>query len=199
MGYSVFPAAASGPTLAEITAAGNSAGWGATATKGPLDVDWTYLGYTSGDGVTSVTISSLTGYKQLKIVMRGIGLLTTQSYVRMRLNSDSGTNYVWYNTTAASNSYQNGDRSSYSVNYIPVQDLGGSANLMSGEINITNATSTSHKNIEMFTSGFNSTAHVNVQTRAIYASTSAISSITLYSGSLFSNPSTAGFYVYGAN
>ena len=33
MGLSVFPAPASGPTLAEITSAGTSAGWGATGTS----------------------------------------------------------------------------------------------------------------------------------------------------------------------
>ena len=113
MGYSVFPAPASGPTLAEITAAGNSAGWGATGvtTSDLLTVpNWTQISYSNTPNVSTITFSSIpTTWKKLRIVAKGIYNSLNGDYdANMRFNGDTSTNYgtfAKYQSNSGSGSY----------------------------------------------------------------------------------------------
>lgn len=90
MGYSAYPPAASGPTLAEIETA-------VSTYSTPYNGTWTDLGITRANGgISSVTVSGLGGYKELR--MQLFFSPSTTSYITMRLNGDTGANYGYVNT-----------------------------------------------------------------------------------------------------
>lgn len=97
MGSTVFPAAASGPTLTDITTAGNNAGWGANNPGwGDYNTNWTYIGaFTLGS--SSLTYSGISGYKKLRILAIGLerGVATGSADLRLKINNDADTlNYI---------------------------------------------------------------------------------------------------------
>lgn len=90
MGIAVFPAPASGPTLAEIQTA-------VSTYSTPYNGTWTDLGITRANGgLSSITVSGLGGYKELR--MQLFLSASTSSYITMRLNGDTGSNYGYVNS-----------------------------------------------------------------------------------------------------
>lgn len=86
MGSSVFPASASGITVAE----GTAAGWGATAGA----INWTQISHSTASG-TAVNLTGLGSYKYYRVVFSGITTAGTCS-IRLRLNNNSSSDYFWY-------------------------------------------------------------------------------------------------------
>ena len=193
MGVAVFPAAASGPTLAEIETAVS------TYSKGPLDVDWTNIGYITADGLVTATFTGLSGYKYLKVVSRGLQL-SIAAAIQLRFNSDSSNNYYWSGVTYSSNGYPRGERSKRdAASYVYFGTSNSTAGNHDMQLQILNNNSSTHKFFNVSGSWFEVTNGAT-DLNGIYMSTSAISSlsISVTSGN-FQNPSPWGFYMYGGN
>jgi hypothetical protein len=87
MGSSVFPIPASGASVGDITTAGNSAGWGATAGS----VAWTQLSNITASGA-AVNFTGLGSYKYYRLV--GLGITSSASAAhRLRINNNSSSSY----------------------------------------------------------------------------------------------------------
>jgi len=93
MGISVFPAAASGPTLAQITSAIKADG-------SPIPSYQVIASAVSISGVVSYTVTGLSDYKFLRIYVFGT-MPANAGEVYFRYNSDTGNNYSqWTNSGA---------------------------------------------------------------------------------------------------
>lgn len=197
MGVSVFPAPASGPTLAEIQAAVS------TYSKGPLDMTWTNVGYVNPNGTTTQTITGLGGYKYLKIMSSNVynGASAGNSF-NVRFNSDATANaYVSLSqrqhgtgTVTTSNNISN------AFNFYP---NGSTTAQSSFIIEMLNPTSTTSKKLGVYKSqGWDGSAHYNYQGDLIWSNTAAITSVTIFASASFfvtDGLITDGFHVYGAN
>ena len=94
MGISVIPAAASGPTLAQITTEINDHG-------SPIPSYELIADAVSISGVTNFTVSGLSDYKFLRIYVFGT-MPGSAGDVYLRYNSDSGSNYSDWTTSGSS-------------------------------------------------------------------------------------------------
>lgn len=138
MGSTVFPAAASGPTLAEITAAGTAANWGASGET------WTLLNrkeYTGGYD-WGYTYTGLSGYKKYKIKINGLSSAAGRTPA-VAFNSTSPANncshVLKYRTmNAPSNLYTDTATNYYGVPLAPA----ACSDLRRAEVVIDNANST---------------------------------------------------------
>ena len=195
MGQSVFPPAASGPTLSEITTAGTSAGWGAT--KG-ADITWTQLSYTS-PSATSVTFSSLSGYKYYRVVVRFASTSGDQG-LRLRINSDSSSNNYNYYGTELLNTNALQYTFSFGTDGIYLGRTNNNNNFV--DAIISNADQSNMlKNItadyQCYDSGWKSGT-----VKGNYHGSGAVTSITLRSesgGTYNPQGSPYGFYLFGGN
>lgn len=196
MGSSVFPAAASGPTLSEITTAGSSAGWGATGSPVPT---WTLITSLAFNNTNTMTLSGLSGYKELKIVWYGLQAGTGEPTLTYRMNGDTGNNYgggiqTSYSATSSPVGNTNGNFSS-NQNMIGLIGNAGSNGIMRIQgANLTNV----NKHAEWKCSGTyagQTSWHEGVGNWQ--GTGAAVSSITfLLSSSTFSGGT---IYAYGAN
>jgi hypothetical protein len=187
MGSSVFPAPASGPTLAEIN---NS-----VATYAPSPNNWTLIStYTLNATANTFTFSGLTGYKTYKVVAAPARFSGTGGTIGVRLNSDTNYNYQ----VAAINGSQN-----YTLeilDYWILNNPGSSVFMLNFEI--ANANNSGNKTISGFY-GDQSTSGSNKLFQGTYSSTSPLSSITIFNANAgnftFANSTANLVHLYGAN
>ena len=197
MGSSVFPAAASGPTLAEIQTAVS------TYSKGPLDITWTNLGKVNPNGTTTQTITGLSGYKYLKLYSSNVYFPSHGSYFFIRFNGDSTANAY---TKLGAGHYGSGTiQGNNSIdNRIQINPGGAGTAQSQFAINITNPNSTtSYKIGDYQNSAFDGSANQRFSGTFLWYNTAAITSVTISSsgGNNFVTDSliTDGFYVIGGN
>ena len=193
-----------GSTSQVLTVAGGIPSWAAPAAGGGMTL--INSGNTSLVGVQTLTISSISGsYKHLYIV--GLGIRTTNSYganLQMRVNGDTGSNYRTSRSQVVNNTI-NGEASVNAVTsswfLVEINNSTTFNELSWFEQNIPLYSDTTQiKRATSFSGGVKSDV-VQSQTSQSFNSTSAITSITIFT----SNSSTGDFagdsavYVYGVN
>jgi hypothetical protein len=156
---------------------------------------------TGGTALTgaSVTVSSIPGtYKHLYVVMEDVYQATTAGGIKMRVNTDTGTNYSWsyirnISTTLAGSSGN-------STNEWQLETRTGSTNTANKKAQVQvwlpRYTNTSPKSMHSQSYGHNDTAPSNYAGSGTYTGGSAISSITVFGDFNFSGGT---IYVYGVN
>jgi hypothetical protein len=158
-------AASSGVTLAAIgtQVANNASPYGGT---------WANVATTSASTVSTITVSGLTGYKFLKIfcVLENV----TASYMRYRLNGDTGSNYNYWTFTSAAGT-DIGRTADTSI--VARRDDVGSGGFV---FDIPLANGTGHNKYIEETGGRGGSQIIG---RGVWNSTAAVSSFTLFIGS----------------
>lgn len=164
----------------------------------PVTSSFESIATLSGSGVSTVTFSSIPStYKHLQIRMFGQAA-SGSGVVRMRLNSDTGTNYVAHYLTGYGSTVGAGGNVSLNNMYT----YGYSANINSFFSNIVDiadyASTSKNKTLRMF-GGYDSNG-TNSQEVSLFSylwmNTNAVTSITIYGdGGNFS--STTRFALYG--
>ena len=209
MGISTFPAAASGPTLAEITTAittnaapasvTNSSIATQVANNAPSSNNWTLvatsasLDYNTG----SVTFSGLSGYKTYKILIPYIQISGAASALGLRINNDASADFY---PRSGWNLYNSAVNASYGVStYFYVTGLNSSGQIFFSEIIIENNTTSTPKIIRTKSSTNYTYGAVNEHTGAC-RNTTPTSSLTVYNAD---NSGVFGYnarmYLFGAN
>jgi hypothetical protein len=176
----------------------------ATAATGVYPT-WTQLGFTNPSGLTSLTFSSLGGYKYIKVV--GIQFSTTNSATNLRLRINADSTAAMYINGGVQYSGTNGTVAIRSAGPTTGFDLGSydtSAQNNYIELEFINPTQTDGKKIVNYNFPANDGATVRHNIGSgIYNSNSAITSIVFSSTNSYAfdvgNGATTGFYVYGAN
>jgi len=91
-------AAVAAPSAASIVTAGNAAGWNVAG--GPYNATWANVAVFNGNAGGTITLSSLTGYKYLRVFAYVEGLTSSGRY-RIRFNGDTSSNYTWGAATSS--------------------------------------------------------------------------------------------------
>ena len=175
----------------------------ATAATGVFPT-WTQLGFTNPSGLTTLTFSSLGGYKYIKVVGIIFNSQTSATNLRLRINGDStagmyinsGVQYAGTNGSVAVRT--SGPGTGF--------DLGAYGTNLENhiELEFINPTQTDGKKIVNYNfPGYDGSSYRQNIGTGIYNSNSAITSISLSSTNSYAfeagNGSITGFYVYGAN
>jgi hypothetical protein len=145
----------------------------------PAATGLTLLATTTFTGA-SITVSSLSTYKQLVFVLRNVHVVTT-GYVYIRFNSDTGNNYTSNsikaaNTGITASNYGTGVGSGLAFY---VGDSATATNKLSGVITVYAADQTSGSSY-ISSTGFNDgTGNTTTTVNGRYFNSAVISSITL--------------------
>lgn len=193
--------AAAVPTTAGITSivqANAGSPYGGTLTN---------LGFQSMFNVNSVTFSSLGSYKYLKIIGMNCSPATA-SKIGVRFNGDTGGNYKYFNVGTGASGTQTYETSSNNPTYISrtcAANVGAGNDGFFMNTEIIGSNSSGHKILQgggaVYDSGQGQYVDINPASAGIWASTSPITSVTLFwvNGSNGTNSGTInGFYMYGA-
>ena len=160
----------------------------------------TNLGFQSGNGATTVTFSSLGGYK--KVVIHWMGADTTNSTnVRIRINGDTGANYAAYGRNNTSSGVTSPNRAVRSDN-IYMQSTGSGVNNsdFSGRLTLLDSNSGAYKIGNVEHNGYDGGTGIHGDKSWIWTSTAAITSVSIYlQAGTFTTSGTAGFYAIGYN
>lgn len=194
MGSSVFPAAASGPTLAEITTAIQTNG-------SAFSANWTNIYAGSPGAVSTFTVSGLGSYKYLRVRWNSVGGSVAGHQLQARLNGDAGANYYTHRTYGTQSAYI-GSTSTSNIqtefNFRRVDPDAGDDN--GGGFEIFGSNSSAIKVLKDFEHiWFDGGQTLAVASNAnLWQSTAAITSITLFvTGGTFTTNSK--FFIDGAN
>lgn len=176
------------------------------ATAGASTTSWTLIntGGTSLSG-TSTTISSLSGYNKLMILISGAspdnGSAGSMSF---RFNSDSGSNYNYYggyiyNPLSFGTNMVNVHAATATTSAVCSYFSGASTSVSSGFLLVDGANSTGHKmyNYATGASPAGNDSQRNVTAGGWYSGSSVISSVTFLMST--GNFDAGTIYVYGAN
>ena len=146
----------------------------------------------------SVTVSSLTGYKELCLVIRN-ARITANGTFACTFNSDTTSKYTWNGLKAHDNvlSSATGAAASTSMTLGYIGDSSTSTNLYGGEINIVAADQTTGMSVRS-TGGFNDgTGNTAIFFNARYVNAAVISTFTLNAGA--STWAAGTLMTYGVN
>lgn len=208
MGLSVFPAPASGPTLAEITSAittnaapasvTNSSIATQVANNAPSSNNWVHVATSAAFNysTSSVTFSGLSGYKKYKIVFPYANISGGASALSLRINGEaSGDSYPrtgWYVYSGLQSSRGVGDQY-----YIGA--LQSSGYIFHCEIIIENCTTNTYKTISSKFSSSNNYGDAYFHDGHCI-NTSPVTSFTIFN---YNQSGTFGggrnIYLFGAN
>jgi hypothetical protein len=183
---------ANGTVLTADSAETTGLKWAAPASGGGL----TLLATTTLTG-GSVTVSSLSGYKELWFVLRD-AYVASNTYIELRFNSDAGSNYTvkWLkgvNTTLSTDGYIAGTTGRVGF----IGDSSAAVYKLQGIIRVAAVNQTSGVSYVANT-GFNDgTGHTTAVMNGSYNGTAVISSMTLFSGA--STFSGGTLMTYGVN
>ena len=184
-----------GYTLVANSSEATGLEWAAPASGGGMT-----LINTGGTALTgaSVTVSSIPGtYKHLYVIMEDVYQATTAGGIKMRFNSDTGSNYTFsgvrnINTTLAG--------TSSTTTSIQLETRTGSTNTANKKAQVQvwlpRYTNTTPKALHSQSYGHDDTNPSNFAVSATYVGGSAISSITVFGDYNFSGGT---IYVYGVN
>ena len=163
----------------------------------PVAGGMTLLATTTLTG-SSVTVSSLSTYKQLCFVIR-LARITSNGNFNCTFNSDTGSNYTWNGLKAHDGvlSSATGAAASTSMRLGFIGDSSTTTNLFGGEINVVAADQTSGVSVRS-TGGFNDgTGNTAIFFNGRYFNSAVISSITLNAGA--STWAAGTLMTYGVN
>ena len=165
-----------GSTGQVLTVSGGVPTW---ATPSASATSFALISSTSMTGATSITVSSIPAVNNLMLNFQSISSANANARFRIQLNSDTGSNYYWLNfiqnDSGLSSDQGWGDTS------VRIGDLGGSAgHNIRGSMYIQGTAGTGRKPLQLVTyvSG-----GISMWGGGYYAGTSAISSVTIISGS----------------
>jgi hypothetical protein len=171
--------------------------WAAAA--GGSAQNFSLLSTTALTGAATITVSSLSGYNQLMIIVDNVSTNATYPAYTLRFNSDSTSKYssvgimVDQNSGNAYRVYQDFN----SVTSIPLGEPGSSAGDYGGaRILVSGANAAGIKTCVVNTAYAGTTSERDYATNAVYTGTSVISSVSLLSNS--GNFDTGNIYIYGA-
>jgi hypothetical protein len=163
----------------------------------PASGGMTLLATTTLTGA-SVTISSLSTYKQLLFVFRGVRV-ASNGYMDIQLNSDSGSNYT-YQELKGVNTSISATGGAVATTKCKIGYIGDSAtttNLLAGSLIVNAADQTSGVSI-IANTGFNDgTGNTTTVVNGRYFNSAVISSITIFAGA--STFSSGTVLTYGVN
>jgi hypothetical protein len=159
----------------------------------------TNLGYQSGNGASTVTFSSLGGYKRVYVYWQGCDT-TNSTNVRFRINGDTGANYAYtgksfYSSQAPS---PTGNQRQDQI-YIISTNSGVNGSDFAGTLTLFDTNSGAYKIGKITARAYSGVTQL-VEIDTLWASTAAITSISIYlQAGTFTTSGTAGFYAIGYN
>jgi hypothetical protein len=183
------------------------------ASNSDLDFSWTTVGSslegwtllnsggTNLSGSATVTVSGISNRAQLLIFVRSASSANASSFVGLRLNSDSGSNYIYggLKVAAAASPSNVEDWTSAGNDQWFLGKMGNTAGArVSASARITGATSTSlAKGMIAMGSGDNVSTAEGYAQQGLYTGTSAITSISILSST--GNFDAGSVWVYGSD
>ena len=182
-----------GSSAQVLTVASGLPSWATPAAGGGM----TLLATTTLTGA-SVTVSSLTGYKELCLVIRN-ARITSNGTFACTFNSDTTAKYTWNGLKAHDGvlSSATGAAAATSMTLGYIGDSSTSTNLYGGEINIVAADQTTGMSVRS-TGGFNDgTGCTAIFFNARYVNAAVISTFTLNAGA--STWAAGTLMTYGVN
>jgi len=148
-------------------------------------------GGTALTGAQTVTISGISGVNQIFVYVTGASSASASSYIYLRMNGDSGNNYNYMGGVQASGYDVSGDTSAFLIGR-----MGTSAtDAVTGSCIIQGTGGVGYKpiNVNSYAGGSGASG---VALGGYYKGTSAITSVSIYSGT--GNLDAGTVYVYGA-
>ena len=169
------------------------------ATYAPSSNSWTLVASITPSSVSTVTFSSLSGYKKYKIIVSPSMTISNGGGAYLRINGD--TAYGNYMYMGRYSNYQqvgwnNGSNDSSFV-MVPY-GAGAGAGTINGVADIDAANIAAPKYIEGRGYSY-TTSTIATDYQGVYKTTSAITSITLFNPATTSNFGSGTFYLLGAN
>lgn len=154
---------------------------------------WTVLNGTSGTALTgaaTITVSGISNKAQILIMVKQASSASANSYMGIRLNTDTGTNYLGTGAQITANAvpsniedYSAITSSTAGQDFIYLGRMGNTAGArVSGSTKITGAKSTTNaKGYISLGSGDNVSTAIGYLQQGLYIGTSAITSISVFS------------------
>ena len=138
---------------------------------------------TSMSGAASITVSGISNKNNLVINLQGVSSASANSRFRFQLNSDTGSNYYWFGFIYNDGGSITADQG-WPTTSTRIGDMGNNAsNNVQGTINIQGAAGTGRKPFQLLTYANGGGGNMSFWSSGYYQGGSAISSITLISGS----------------
>lgn len=159
----------------------------------------TNLGFQSGNGASSVTFSSLGGYKRIFVYWQGCDT-TNSTNVRIRINGDTNANYAYVGKQFYSTNYPTPLGAVRSDNiYLISTNSGVNGSDLTGTLTLFDTNSGAYKIGKATARAYNG-AYQLVEMDTLWASTATITSISIYlQAGTFTTSGAAGFYAIGYN
>ena len=150
-------------------------------------------GGTALSGVSTVTVSGISGINSILIRLEAVSTNTASDQILFRLNGDSGANYYQYGVSVTGTTA--GSLSNAGTSFF-AGTMGASAlNNINSIFRFSGTGTAGIKPMTQSNQAGGSTTNVAYSTNGFYSGTSAISSVTVFSGNNFD---TGTIYVYGA-
>jgi hypothetical protein len=162
------------------------------------EANWTLLnsGGTALTAAQTITVSGISGKDKILVLLDLAGS-ASQTFVGVRLNTDSGSNYFlqgWEYNSTSSYAATNMGRFGGSKSVIDVGRSGGNNEVVTGFVTITGCNSSGVKQFIAGGSGSGGTNHRAYGTSGVYNSATVISSISVFSS--VGNFNSGTVYVY---
>jgi hypothetical protein len=185
---------ANGTTLVADSSESVGMKWATPAAGG--GADWSLLnsGGTALTGAQTVTVSGISGKDKIMILVQGASSATASSYIAIRLNADTGSNYAYFaNTFNKANVWD--PQTSLTDGYIPLGRMGNTVGAtVTGNILFTGCNSSGVKVYQSSGQGNDVTGAEWWTNGGYYNSASTISSISVFSSN--GNLDSGTVYVY---
>jgi len=151
---------------------------------------------TSMTGASTITVSGLSNKNNLMINLQGVSSANANARFTFRLNSDTGSNYYWFGFIYNDGGSITADQG-WPTTSTRIGDMGNSAaNNVQGTINIQGTSGTGRKPFQLLTYANGGGGNQSFWSSGYYQGGSAISSISLISGS--GNFDAGTLEIYGA-
>ncbi len=172
--------------------------WATPATPS-AGANWSLLnsGGTALTGAQTVTVSGISGKDKILVLIEDAGGAGTNTFIGVRLNADTGSNYYmqgWEYASAAAYAATNMGRYGGSKSTIDVGRTGGSGEVVTGYVTFTGCNSSGVKAFTATGSGSGGSNHRAYGTGGYYNSATVISSISVFSSSGNLNAGTVFVY-----
>jgi hypothetical protein len=158
--------------------------------------EWVLISSVTPTVATTVSFTSISGYKKLALAIRTPGL-STQTQLSVTFNSDTGTNYG-YSGVFFTNSTGAGQGASTSIAAanIPIGNTNGITATHQAFLSINDTSTAGFKTFNGFV-GFSNSGSVpvtNPSFQGVYFASASISTVTLTAGANFAASGTVALY-----